>query len=243
MKVLLVEDDPFHMGYLEEQVASALPEADEILLAHDGAEGEDLARRASVGAIVMDLQMKSRNGIEAARTIWSERPQTRILFWSNYADEAYLRGITRIVPEDCAYGYVLKTVSNERLHLALRSVLVQGQITIDREMHRIQKRKTEAGSALTDSEYAVLIDLALGLPDKEIARRHSMSLRTVQNRLLSLYDKLEIDGEEEPGLDGGVNKRVRALTRALLTRTLNVEALESAERARLEEIAASRGTV
>ena len=45
MKILLVEDDPFHMGYLEEQVASALPEADEILLAHDGAEGEELARR------------------------------------------------------------------------------------------------------------------------------------------------------------------------------------------------------
>ena len=77
MKILLVEDDPFHMGYLEEQVASALPEADEILLAHDGAEGEELARRADVGAIVMDLQMKSRNGIEAARTIWKERPDTR----------------------------------------------------------------------------------------------------------------------------------------------------------------------
>ena len=70
-----------------------------------------------------------------------------------------------------------------------------------------------------------------------------MSLRTVQNRLLSLYDKLEVDAEDEPGADGGVNKRVRALTRALLTRTLNIEALESAERARLEELAASRGTV
>ncbi len=37
------------------------------------------------------LQMASRNGIEAARTIWKERPETRILFWSNYSDEAYVR--------------------------------------------------------------------------------------------------------------------------------------------------------
>ncbi len=43
--------------------------------------------------------MNERNGIEAARTIWKERPDTRILFWSNYSDEAYVRGVSRIVPE------------------------------------------------------------------------------------------------------------------------------------------------
>ncbi|MDY8107961.1 response regulator transcription factor [Fulvimarina sp. 2208YS6-2-32] len=233
MKILLVEDDALHVAYLEEQVARALPEAKSIIVAGDGAEAEDLARQPDVGGVVMDLQMKRRNGIEAARTIWSERPHTRILFWSNYADEAYLRGIARIVPEDCAYGYVLKTVSSERLHLALRSVLVLGQITIDREMHRIQARGSEAGSSLTDSEYAVLLDLALGFPDKEIALRQGVSLRTVQNRLLSLYDKLAVDVDENEELANGVNKRVRAVLRALLTRTLNIESLESAERTRL----------
>lgn len=230
MKVLLVEDDHFHATYLREAVTRALPEADEIALATNGREGEIAARQGGFEAIVMDLQMKERNGIDAARTIWAERPQTRILFWSNYSDEAYLRGIARIVPAESAYGYVLKTASAERLHLALRAVLVESQIVVDREVHQVQSRQTRPYEALTDSEYAVLIDMALGLSDKWIAKRQGMSMRTVQNRLLSLYDKLgvaDVDGVSE---SFQINKRVRALSRALSLRAVNAESLDIAER-------------
>lgn len=226
MKVLLVEDDQFHASYLQDALAEALPEVTETLQAVNGHEGETEARIGRIEAVVMDLQMDCRNGIEAARTIWAERPQTRILFWSNYSDEAYLRGISQIVPEDSAYGYVLKTASRERLKLALRAVLVEGQIMVDREVHRFQRRNASPRHALDDSEYDVLLDLALGLQDKTIAERRGMSLRTVQNRLLSLYEKLGV-GEEEGFV---LNKRMRALNRAIMTRTLNVEVLETAQR-------------
>lgn len=228
MKVLIVEDDQFHASYLQDALAEALPEVTEIFHATDGSEGEKEARQDGIEAIVMDLQMDRRNGIEAARTIWSERPQTRILFWSNYADEAYLRGIAQIVPEDSAYGYILKTASRERLKLALRAVLVEGQIMVDREIHRLQKRGASPRNRLDDSEFAVLLDLALGLQDKLIAERRGMSLRTVQNRLLSLYEKLGVLSELDEQL--ALNKRVRALNRALVTRTINTETLEAAQR-------------
>lgn len=227
MKILLVEDDQFHASYLREAVEKAIPEASEILIATNGFEGEDQARRGAVGAIVMDLQMRERNGIEAARTIWRERPDTRILFWSNYSDEAYLRGISRIVPKQSAYGYVLKTASNDRLHLALRSVLMEGQIVVDREVHQLQQKQSRPSDVLTESEYAVLIDIALGLPDKLVARRQGMSLRTVQNRLLSLYDKLGVDLEDG---DLALNKRSRSVAKALALRVINPESLESGER-------------
>ena len=80
MKVLLVEDDQFHAGYLSEALQLALPDVEDIFHATNGLEGEQLARRHSIQSVVMDLQMKERNGIDAARTIWRERPQTRILF-------------------------------------------------------------------------------------------------------------------------------------------------------------------
>ena len=83
MKVLIVEDDPLHRSYLLEAVCAALPECDKVIEAGNGAEGERLARDHKSAHIVMDLQMNARNGIEAARTIWKERPDTRILFWSN----------------------------------------------------------------------------------------------------------------------------------------------------------------
>ncbi|MDV7144815.1 response regulator transcription factor [Tropicimonas sp. TH_r6] len=228
MKVLIVEDDQFHASYLEDALVEAVPEVTQIFHATNGEEGEKTARTAQIGAVVMDLQMEKRNGIEAARTIWSERPQTRILFWSNYADEAYLRGIASTVPADSAYGYLLKTASRDRLKLALRAVLFEEQIVVDREVRRLQNRAQAPRTALDDSEYEVLLDLAIGLQDKLIAERRGMSLRTVQNRLLSLYDKLGIEGEAEEVLP--LNKRVRALNRALVTRTLNIETLESAQR-------------
>jgi DNA-binding NarL/FixJ family response regulator len=230
MKVLLVEDDQFHADFLSEALRHALPEVDEILHAVNGIEGETLARKHSIPAVVMDLQMKERNGIDAARTIWRERPQTRILFWSNYSDEAYMRGIARIVPNESSYGYVLKTATRDRLQLALRAVFLESQIIVDQEIHRVQQRQVRTHDTLTDSEYAVLMDMALGLSDKLIARRQGLSLRTVQNRLLSLYDKLGVDSIEVGTADFAINKRTRAITRALNLRAINAESLESAER-------------
>lgn len=226
MKILLVEDDPLHASFLRDAVDQALPEVSQVLTAENGFEGESMARRG-VGAVVMDLQMKERNGIDAARTIWAERPETRILFWSNYADEAYLRGLSRIVPAGAPYGYVLKTAPVQRLHLAMRAVLVEGQVLVDREIHRLQQRQSRPAQGLSESEYSVLLDMALGLTDREIARRRSMSERTVQNRLLALYAKFaEGAGEGGPAM----NKRVRTVTVALTRGALNVEALRIAER-------------
>ncbi len=228
MKILLVEDDQFHASYMEDVLVEALPEVTQIFHAVNGLEAEREARAMAIDAVVMDLRMSQRNGIEAAQTLWQERSETRILFWSNYADEAYLRGISAIVPEDSAYGYLLKTAPRDRLKLALRAVLVEGQIMVDREIHRLQRRTTSPRNTLDDSEFAVLVDLGLGLQDRMIAERRGMSLRTVQNRLLSLYDKLGV--EDVADSETPINKRVRALNRALVTRTLNVETLETAER-------------
>ncbi|WP_312526374.1 response regulator transcription factor [Paracoccus sp. (in: a-proteobacteria)] len=226
MKILLVEDDPLHAAFLRDAVNQALPEISQVLTAQNGREGEVMARK-DVGAVVMDLQMKERNGIDAARTIWSERPETRILFWSNYADEAYLRGLSRIVPPGSPYGYVLKTAPVQRLHLAMRAVLLEGQVLVDREIHRLQQRQSRPAEGLSESEYSVLLDMALGLPDREIARRRGMSERTVQNRLLALYERFAVD---LPGGGPAMNKRVRAIACALTSGVLNVEALRIAER-------------
>lgn len=227
MRVLVVEDDQFHASYLQDVIAEALPEVTETIHASDGFTGQEEARAGAIDAIVMDLQMDRRNGVEAARTIWAERPGTRILFWSNYADEAYLRGVSAIVPPASAYGYVLKTATRARLKLALRTVLVEGQIVVDREVHRLQRKGPGASGALNESEYAVLLDLALGLQDRQIAERRGMSLRTLQNRLGSLYEKLGVEDSHE---GRPLNKRVKALERAVVMRTVNVETLEAAQR-------------
>lgn len=229
MKVLIVEDDALHRSYLTETVKTALPECELVLEAADGSMGERLAREHRFERIVMDLQMSPRNGIEAARTIWRERPETRILFWSNYADEANVRGIARIVPDGAAYGYVLKSASDERLRLALRSIFIEAQCVIDREVRGMQQRSLGRLQGFSESEYEVLVDIALGLTDRVIASRRNLSLRSVQNRLQQIYEKLGVYERSDTGAEAKYNFRSRAVTEALLRKLLNQATLERAE--------------
>lgn len=230
MKVLIVEDDPLHRSYLREAITEALPECAAVIEADNGMTGEQLAREHGSGHIVMDLQMSVSTGIEAARTIWKERPDTSILFWSNYADEAYVRGVSRIVPSGAAYGYVLKSASEERLKLALRSIFIENQCVIDREVRGLQQKSLGQTSGFTDAEYEILIDIALGLTDRAIARRRNLSLRSVQNRLQQLYDKLDIYQPPVGATEAGTfNLRARAVLVAFLRKLLNHTAIEQAE--------------
>ncbi len=227
MKVLIVEDDPLHRSYLHESVSAALPECTIVIEAISGSEGEVLARANQTAHIVMDLQMQPRNGIEAARTIWRERPATRILFWSNYADEAYVRGVARIVPDGAAYGYVLKSASEERLKLALRSIFVENQCVIDREVRGTQQMSFGRNVGFSDRDYEILMDIALGLTDRAIAERRGLSLRSVQNRLQQIYEKLDVYQATEG--ESRFNLRARAVTTAMLRKLLNYGAMERAE--------------
>lgn len=229
MQVLIVEDDPVHRSFLREAVETALPECTAVLEAADGHIGERVAREAGILHVIMDLQMPNRTGVEAARTIWRERPATAIMFWSNYADEAYVRGVARIVPEGAAYGYLLKSASEDRLRLALRSIFVEGQCVIDKEIRGVQQKSQDRSSGFSDSEYEVLLDVAVGLTDRAIASRRRLSLRSVQNRLQQLYEKLGVaqpEGDREEAL---FNLRTRAVTVALQRRLLNPTAIEQAE--------------
>lgn len=230
MEVLIVEDDPLHRSFLREQVSAALPECGTIYEAENGQQGETLARAHRAAHIVMDLQMNARNGIEAARTIWRERPDTRILFWSNYADEAYVRGVSRIVPNGAAYGYVLKSTSEERLKLALRSIFIENQCVIDNEVRGMQQRSFAQTSGFSDSEYEILMDIALGMTDRVISERRHLSLRSVQNRLQQIYSKLDVHQSADSQREHSpFNLRARAVTVAMLRKLLNYGALEKAE--------------
>ena len=140
MNILIAEDDPFHRSFLSNTVRNALPSCETLYEAVDGKEAIDIVLKKEIDGVVMDLQMPVFSGIAAASTIWAKRPDMRILFWSNYSDEAYVRGISRIVPKEAVYGYLLKTASEHRLGLAVLGVFQEDQCIIDREIRGVQQR-------------------------------------------------------------------------------------------------------
>ncbi len=230
MNVLITEDDALHRSFLKLAVKNALPECVDVFEAEDGLAAIEIIGKEDVFGVVMDLQMPRASGVDAAKEIWRRHPEMRILFWSNYADEAYVRGVSRIVPTGAVYGYLLKSASEERLELAVRGVFQEDQCIIDREVRGVQQRSENVLEGLTDSEFEVLTDIALGLTDKAIAARRKISTRGVQSRLKHLYEKLGIDQADASAEFGpAFNSRTRAVALALSRGLLNIDGLGASQ--------------
>jgi DNA-binding NarL/FixJ family response regulator len=227
---LIVEDDALHRTFLREVIATSDLGCTELIEADDGDAAIRLSRENTLKGVIMDLQMPNKTGVQAARALWADTPTLPILFWSNYADEAYVRGITRIVPSSAIYGYLLKTSSKERLRRSMQCVFLEGQSIIDREIRGVQQRAQNRGDELSDAEYDVLLDIAIGLTDQAIANRRGISLRSVQGRLQQLYAKLGLI--EGPTLDGHTaiyNSRTRSIAIAFSRRIISARSVELAE--------------
>ena len=227
---LVVEDDALHRIFLREVVTVSDLDCTQLIEAEDGEEAIRLVREHQPKGVIMDLQMPKKTGVQAAKAIWAENPAVPIVFWSNYDDEAYVRGIAKIVPPGATYGYILKTSSKERLRRSLQCVFLEGQNVIDREIRGVQQRGQSQADVLSEAEYEALLDIAIGLTDQAIADRRGISLRGVQGRLQQLYGKLGLI--ELPALSGGgaeFNSRTRAVALALTARLINGKSIESAE--------------
>ena len=82
----------------------------------------------------------------------------------------------------------------------------------------------------SDSEYEILMDIALGITDRAILDRRHLSLRSVQNWSQQIYSKRNVhQASDPPRDDAAFNLRARAVTVAMLRKLLNYGALEKAE--------------
>lgn len=231
LRILIVEDMPAlrqHAANLLKNITDSV----EVIEAGDGAEGLKLARTSNPDLIIMDVAMPEMSGIKAAQQIWAENQHTRIIFWSQYHREAYVRELGKIVPDEAIHGYVLKSETDEKFIYAIKSVLLHDNPYIDPVVRGVKTRVESKDESLTDVDYETLIDIAVGLTDKAIAHRRHISVRGVQNRLSMLLDKL-VKGEdthlrENAGMEV-FNPRTRLVFAALKRGLLSAEDLGQPE--------------
>jgi len=226
LSIIIAEDSPRDREFL----LSSLQKYN-LSVTNNGQEALDLIVKQDARYIVSDLQMPKLNGIELARNVWSIRPKSKIIFWSHYRDEIYLRSLSSFIPPETVYGYVLKDSTSEVLLKAVRQVFIEDQCWIDPKIRTVQARSQRSIDCITDAEYVVLVDIALGLTDNIIAKRRYLSRRGVQNRLKSLYQKLNIKGILNHDTDMEVmNPRSRAVAIALQRGLINSEELAREEK-------------
>ncbi len=95
--ILIAEDIEFQRKYLKETIQELFPSYLPLEEAENGEQAVKKGINSHPLLIVMDIQLPMLNGIAAAKKIWECNPLTRILFWSQFMDEAYLRELQKIV--------------------------------------------------------------------------------------------------------------------------------------------------
>ena len=230
LKIIIAEDNPKDFEFLErllaeEEIPCTVERAD------NGLTALKIAAQVEEPLIISDIQMPEMNGVDFARALWDKRPMARIVFWSQYKDEMYVRALLRIVPPETVYGYVLKSNPRDRIAMAIRTVLIDEQCWIDPEVRKVQGRTGHSQTSLSDIEYEALVDISMGLTDNLIAQRRYLSRRGVQSRLNSLYSKLGIDQEQfhSDKFGDAFNLRNRAVAVGLRRGLINAFELENEE--------------
>ena len=95
LEILIAEDNPKDFEFLV-QLLEAWEEPVNITRAASGQTALEIGTGRSNPLVISDIQMPELNGIDFARQLWEQQPQSRIVFWSQFKDEMYIRALVKI---------------------------------------------------------------------------------------------------------------------------------------------------
>jgi two-component system response regulator DevR len=147
--------------------------------------------------VVMDVRLPDGSGVEACREIRAELPETRVIMLTSFPDdEAVLSAIVA-----GASGYLLKQIRARDLVAALEAVgrgesLLDPAVT-ERVLERVRRMASGQAddelSVLTPQEQKILMLVAEGKTNKQIAADVFLSDKTVKNYVSSILSKLNLE--------------------------------------------------
>ncbi|MES4889189.1 response regulator transcription factor [Streptomyces sp. NPDC096012] len=205
IRVMLVDDQMLlRTGF--RMVLDAQPDMEVVAEAGDGVEALQALRSTAVDVILMDVRMPKLDGVEATRRICSEPDPPKVLILTTFdLDEYAFSGL-----KAGASGFMLKDVPPGELLTAIRAVhsgdAVVAPSTTRRLLDRFAPMLPSAGKEsqhkeldrLTDREREVMVLVAQGLSNGEIAARLVLSEATVKTHVgriltkLSLRDRVQV---------------------------------------------------
>ncbi|ALL23010.1 response regulator transcription factor [Bacillus tropicus] len=192
IKVLLVDDhEMVRMGvsaYLSTQ-----PDIEVVGEAENGRKGAELALQLRPDIILMDLVMDEMDGVEATRSIIQEWPEAKIVVVTSFLDDEKLYPVI----EAGATSYLLKTSRASDIADAVRATydgetVLEPKVTGKMMSRMRQKKEQPLHEELTERESEILLLIAEGKSNQEIADELFIALKTVKTHVSNILNKLNV---------------------------------------------------
>ena len=208
IRVLVVDDHPlFREGVVrtlgEEAGVAVVGEA-------DTASGAiEMARGTLPDVVLLDLKLPDASGLSVVETLQHECPYSQIVVLTAVEDEdALLQAL-----KQGARGYLVKGISGRELKTVVRAI-ARGETYVSpsmagrllKELTTAERSATMGVASLTDREGSILQLVAEGLTNKEIARRLSLSEKTVKHYMTNILQKLQVRNRVEAALLAAKNR-------------------------------------
>ncbi|MEO9821650.1 MAG: response regulator transcription factor [Paracoccaceae bacterium] len=189
IRVLIADDHPM----VAQGIQSVLEEHDELEVVgvvHNGRSVIDQLHKLRPDVILMDLNMPEVNGLSATEMVLEQCPDIKVLILTMHDNPEYISSAL----SHGAKGYILKDVPTEEIKKAIDAVMRGEQYLCTGAEVAIQpKPATKDGrETLTEREQTILLQLAQGLSNKEVAIALDISVRTVETHRKNIKRKLGI---------------------------------------------------
>ena len=201
MKSIVLADDHHVVRQSFRMMIESEPDFQVLGEAASGLEAIELVERLHPDVLVVDIMMPELNGVDVVRRLKKQFPELVIVILSMHENEAYVVEALRAGVS----GYVLKKSTAQELLYAIRQGLA-GHIflspplsapVIAAYMQKTQSTDLDVYETLTSREREVLHMTAEGLSHGEIARRLSISPRTVEMHHANVMRKLHLKNQTE----------------------------------------------
>lgn len=186
-KILIVDDHPM----VAEGIQSILESYDDLHVVgscNSARMAIDQLDAFDPDVILMDLNMPDMGGLTATEIVLERRPGTRILVLSMHDSPEYIASAL----SHGAMGYILKDVPTDEIKQAIDAVMAGQRYLCTGASGSLSPKEGDTREALTGREQTILLQLAQGKSNKEVAIALDISVRTVETHRKNIKRKLGI---------------------------------------------------
>lgn len=189
--VLLVDDHAMLRAGMK-MLIGAQPDLEVVGEAGTLRDAVEAARKLAPIVVTLDLTMPGGGGIDGVSKILAASPKSRVLVLTMHDDPAYVRSALALG----AAGYIVKSAADTELIGAIRAV-ARGRVFVDIQheggpqiFSAPTPRKQSPFDSLSEREREVLLEVAKGYTNQQIADRVGLSVKTIESYRARLMQKL-----------------------------------------------------